>query len=48
MLELNAVIFDMDGLMFDTENLYIDVFEDICNKNNYSFPMKLLKICFII
>ena len=41
-MRINTIIFDMDGLMFDTENLYIDVFEDICNKNNYSFPRKYL------
>ena len=29
-MAINTVIFDMDGLMFDTETLYIDVFEDVC------------------
>lgn len=39
---INTVIFDMDGLMFDTEKLFIDVFEDVCHKNECSFPRELL------
>ena len=35
---INTVIFDMDGLMFDTETLYIDVFEDVCKKQGHAFP----------
>lgn len=35
---INTVIFDMDGLMFDTETLYIDVFEDVCKKHGHAFP----------
>lgn len=32
----------MDGLMFDTEKLFIDIFEDLCRNNNYCFPRELL------
>ena len=38
MAMINTIIFDMDGLMFDTETLYIDVFEDVCKKHGHSFP----------
>ena len=39
---INTVIFDMDGLMFDTESLYIEVFERVCKKNNVCFPKEYL------
>lgn len=37
-MTINTIIFDMDGLMFDTETLYIDVFEDVCKKHGHAFP----------
>ena len=39
---INTVIFDMDGLMFDTESLYIEVFENVCQKKHVQFPRKYL------
>lgn len=42
MKTINTVIFDMDGLMFDTESLFIEVFENVCRKNNVSFPKQYL------
>ena len=44
MLELNAVIFDMDGLMFDTEKVFIKAWDYAGER----IVMKLLKKCFII
>ena len=38
MLELNAVIFDMDGLMFDTEKMFKDEFKEKARDLNVSCP----------
>ena len=46
MLELNAVIFDMDGLMIDSERVTFEGYKHVLAKQN--LVMKLLKKCFII
>lgn len=40
---IKAVIFDMDGLMFDTERPYIELFNKICIERNIPFPSKCLE-----
>lgn len=40
---IKAVIFDMDGLMFDTEKPYIQLFEKLCREHKISFPKECLE-----
>lgn len=42
---IEAVIFDLDGLMFDTENLYLKVARIWCKKNKIDIPNELLVKC---
>lgn len=35
--KVNAVIFDMDGTILDTEKVLTTIFEDICKKFNKTF-----------
>ena len=39
---IQAVIFDMDGLMFDTERVAYEMLHDICARHglNYTMDMK--------
>lgn len=38
-----GVVFDMDGLMFDTEALTYQIWEDILRKYNYNFTLEFYK-----
>ena len=40
---IKAVIFDMDGLMFDTEKLWVEIGEELANKLGYEIPETLFK-----
>jgi HAD superfamily hydrolase (TIGR01509 family) len=44
-MKLAAVIFDMDGVMFDTERLAFAAWEKACNHYGYPFPRQLLIRC---
>lgn len=40
---IRAVIFDMDGLMFDTEKPYIQLFEKLSREHGINFPKECLE-----
>ena len=41
---IDTVIFDMDGLMFDTERLYLKIFAEVLEKHGISNPKDLKSI----
>lgn len=40
---IKAVIFDMDGLMFDTETMLIDVLQDIAQRRGLNVPISVIE-----
>ena len=44
-LEIDAVIFDMDGLMFDTERIRLDAWQMVARQEGYEIPEPLLIDC---
>ena len=44
-MKLEAVVFDMDGLMFDTERLWLDSVIKANEKYGYDVPLDLIISC---
>ena len=44
-LDIDAVIFDMDGLMFDTERLRLEAWQRVARQEGYAIPEYLLIEC---
>ena len=45
LLEIDAVIFDMDGLMFDTERIRLEAWQRVARQEGYAIPEHLLIEC---
>ena len=43
-LDIDAVIFDMDGLMFDTERIRLDAWQMVARQEGYEIPESLRQI----
>ncbi len=42
-MKYNAVIFDMDGLLLDTESIFLDAFKNTCTNLGLEFNMSMFK-----
>ena len=42
---VNGVIFDMDGLMFDTERIWDGCWEPVCNRMGVSYKKRFVRSC---
>jgi HAD superfamily hydrolase (TIGR01509 family) len=44
MIDFKLVIFDMDGLLFDTERIYFKSMKKVMEKRGYNFPLETYKL----